>query len=358
MLFTRAFLLAFFALCHSLTAGGEGWTTDFAAAQKQAAKEGKTLLVDFTGTDWCTWCIKLNDDIFQKEAFQEFASEHFILVELDYPRDKSGQSAELIAQNQELREQYKPKGFPTVLLLDAEGVPFEKTGYTTPDPALYVEQLEKMLEGKKRYDTAMTEAQALTGKDKAMALANALYTYIPDELYAFHQSTLDEIKTLDPDDTTGFQHALAAQRAFDALKKEIGQAYRADTPEAFAASLQSIQQYIATYDPTGQQLISLQMLQLKIQNRSRSEDEKVDAIRAYLAANTDLPGATQQELLYGIADATERSETLSAEDKLATITDLSQQIHAIGGDSWPIAYIKRLVDKVSAASTAEPKAAE
>ena len=52
-------------------AGGEGWTSNFDEASKQAAGEKKDLLIDFTGSDWCGWCIKLNEEVFQHDAFKD-----------------------------------------------------------------------------------------------------------------------------------------------------------------------------------------------------------------------------------------------------------------------------------------------
>ena len=90
------------------------WQTDFKAAQAQAKKEKKFLLVDFTGSDWCGWCIKLHNEVFDKEAFKSEAPKQFVLVELDFPHQKK-QSDELKKQNKELSEKYNIEGFPTVL---------------------------------------------------------------------------------------------------------------------------------------------------------------------------------------------------------------------------------------------------
>ena len=100
-------------------AGGEGWTSDFAAAKAQAAKEGKDLLIDFTGSDWCGWCIKLNNEVFQHDPFKKGVADKFVLVELDYPRDKSKLDEKTIKQNDELKSTYEPQGFPTILLTNA-----------------------------------------------------------------------------------------------------------------------------------------------------------------------------------------------------------------------------------------------
>ncbi len=50
------------------------WLTDYAKAKAQAAAEKKPLLLDFTGSDWCTWCIKLDKDVFAIPAFGKYAN--------------------------------------------------------------------------------------------------------------------------------------------------------------------------------------------------------------------------------------------------------------------------------------------
>ena len=68
------------------TAAGDEWMTDFEAAKKKAAAENKDLLVDFTGSDWCGWCIKLVDEVFKHDSFKKGVADKFVLVELDFPK--------------------------------------------------------------------------------------------------------------------------------------------------------------------------------------------------------------------------------------------------------------------------------
>ena len=85
--FSRIALVALCSLSAAF-AGGEGWTSDFEAAKKQAAEQKKDLLIDFTGSDWCGWCIKLNDEVFQKDAFKAGVKDKFVPVEIDFPQDE------------------------------------------------------------------------------------------------------------------------------------------------------------------------------------------------------------------------------------------------------------------------------
>lgn len=120
------------------------WETDFEAALARAEAENKSLLLDFTGSDWCGWCVRLKDEVFSKKEFKEYAQENLILVELDFPRQKK-LSKELKKQNQELAKKFGVRGYPTIILLDKKGKKVGQTGYKAGGPKAYVEHLEKML---------------------------------------------------------------------------------------------------------------------------------------------------------------------------------------------------------------------
>lgn len=137
-------------LVTSLVSGGiiasseaaEGWKTDYTAALAEAAKENKMVLLDFTGSDWCGWCIKLQKDTFSKPEFKKFAQESLVLVELDFPRGKT-QSDELKKQNEELAEKFGVQGFPTLVLLDPQGKEATRNvGYLQGGPEAFIQWIE------------------------------------------------------------------------------------------------------------------------------------------------------------------------------------------------------------------------
>jgi protein disulfide-isomerase len=139
-------------LVTSLVSGGiiasseaaEGWKTDYTAALAEAAKENKMVLLDFTGSDWCGWCIKLQKDTFSKPEFKKFAQESLVLVELDFPRGKT-QSDELKKQNEELAEKFGIQGFPTLVLLDPQGKEATRNvGYLQGGPEAFIQWVESV----------------------------------------------------------------------------------------------------------------------------------------------------------------------------------------------------------------------
>lgn len=122
----------------------EGWETNFEAASKNAKESGKFMLLDFTGSDWCGWCIKLNKEVFSQDSFKAFAEESLVPVMLDFPRRKPI-SDELKKQNAELAAKYGVRGYPTVILLSPEGDLVKKTGYRPGGAEAYVDYLKEVI---------------------------------------------------------------------------------------------------------------------------------------------------------------------------------------------------------------------
>ena len=125
------------AAVSSVRASGEGWVSDYEAAKKTAATEKKDLLLDFTGSDWCGWCIRLDKEVFGKEPFKTKAPKDFVLVTVDFPQQKKLPEA-VEKQNTELQEKFGVEGFPTIYLADSTGRPYAKTGYQPGGPEAYV----------------------------------------------------------------------------------------------------------------------------------------------------------------------------------------------------------------------------
>lgn len=223
LIITCAVLMAL--LCSGIAvAGGEGWSSDFEAAKKQAAETNKDLLIDFTGSDWCGWCIKLNKEVFSQEPFKAGVKDKFVLVELDYPQDKSKLSAATLKQNEELAKKYPINGYPTILLTDADGKPYAATGYEAGGPEAYVKHLDELRAKKAVRDESFATAAKASGVEKAKALVAALAALgLKDGLISnFYGDVAEQIKAADPKDETGFGMASAAQARLTAIQSELG----------------------------------------------------------------------------------------------------------------------------------------
>jgi thioredoxin-related protein len=200
-----------------------GWTNDFEAARKKAAAENKNLLLDFTGSDWCGPCITLKKTILSQDAFKQGVKEHFVLVELDYPRDKSLLSPETVEQNRKLAERYSIRSFPTVLLVDPEGRPFSQVSLFSGGPEEGVKKVNEALTILRDRDKAFASAEKLNGPDKAKALFSALEAMkLRDQHIAtFYGDVVEQIRASDPGDESGVVKTLEMKSKMENLLKEL-----------------------------------------------------------------------------------------------------------------------------------------
>jgi thioredoxin-related protein len=181
------------------------WQTDFKAAQAKAKAEKKYLLVDFTGSDWCSWCIKLHKEVFDKEPFKTEAPKRYVLMEADFPIQKK-QSDELKKQNKELQDKYQVQGYPRVLLMDANGRVIAQTGYRAGGPGKYLQGLAEfpaIYENVAAWKAKLDKAEGL---DRAKLLDQIIVGYkkLGNESQDVEKWG-KEIVALDPDNKAGLR---------------------------------------------------------------------------------------------------------------------------------------------------------
>jgi len=220
--FRVATLAATLTLASALAAD-EAWISDFEAAKKQATDEKKSLILDFTGSDWCGWCIKLDKEVFAHEAFKTGVKDKFVLVSLDYPKEKTKVTEAIAAQNATLKDTYAIRGYPTILLTDEQGKPFAKTGYRPGGPETYVKHLDELLAVRQKRDASFAEAAKTTGIVKAKALVRALESMALDEdmVSKFYSEEIKAIKTADPKDESGYIKGIELKTKFAGFQKQI-----------------------------------------------------------------------------------------------------------------------------------------
>ncbi len=120
---------------------GLTWHTNLEKAIKIAKKRNKPVFLQFSGSDWCKWCIRLNNEVLFTKAFADWAKDNIVLVNLDFPRSIP-QTEEVKNYNNSLMAKYGVRGFPTVLLLDKNGKVVFQTGYQAGGPAKYIEHIK------------------------------------------------------------------------------------------------------------------------------------------------------------------------------------------------------------------------
>ncbi len=224
MLNFKSLTVSLFVVCSSFFTlfaeeAGVKWETDLEAAKKSAATNKKNIFALFTGSDWCTYCIMLEKEVFSKDDFLKKISGDYVLLMVDFPQRKP-LPEEQQAKNNKLSENYGIEGFPTVLLLDYEGKAYAKTGYEEGGPEKYIENLKKLQLKKDERDKAITEAKAKQGVAKATALIGVLKSL--GELPKLQYKDLEsEIFAADPEDKSGYKKMVELQEKINGLDQLI-----------------------------------------------------------------------------------------------------------------------------------------
>jgi len=121
------------------------WQTDFAQAKAEAVQAHSYLLLDFTGSDWCHFCIKLDQEVLSKPEFNAYVANKFVCVKLDYLR-KHPQSDQLKKQTQDLAHTFAVRGYPTLILLAPNGdLVGSQVGYRGDGPQKFIEKLQSLV---------------------------------------------------------------------------------------------------------------------------------------------------------------------------------------------------------------------
>lgn len=140
--------------------GNDGWLINYEEVYQKSIKENKPILANFTGSDWCGWCKRLQKAVFDTDVFKKWANENVVLFELDYPR-RSPQDPKIKKQNAELQQTFRGvvRGYPTVLIFDIErtfegnekksdGIKIHgKMGYM-PDPNSFINAAKQNLKNR------------------------------------------------------------------------------------------------------------------------------------------------------------------------------------------------------------------
>ena len=229
----------------------DGWLVDFEKAKAQAAKEGKSILMEFTGSDWCPPCKALAKNVLTQDVFKTEMPKDFVLLKLDSPRDKSKQTPEEIEQYKTLSAKYGIQGVPTIFLADAKGRPYYQTVGYSGDPAdKYVANLKEQLGTLAKRDASFAKAENASGVEKAKHLAEGLSLVDDETALNTYADVVSEIIKLDADNKAGLK------AKFEGLKNSVGfkaalEATMRSSRGAPEDTLAAIDKLIAEKKPSG-----------------------------------------------------------------------------------------------------------
>lgn len=220
--------------------------TDLPAARQKAVKENKLVLIDFTGSDWCSACIQLRRNVLDNPDFLAYAGERFVLMEVDLPRRKDFAPV-LRARNEAIAAHYGIAGYPTILIINPQGEVLG--GFQNGDKS--VKEAIALLDNACRADALFRKAATQSGVERAKTLYKAYLNYPDSKSFARPCEALrNEIVRCDPQNVTGIHDAAAAiaqarlfesQRARCAINSpEMGKLLEQQLSEALPANRPSV----------------------------------------------------------------------------------------------------------------------
>ena len=150
MLAVAAFAMFAYATPSVSLSVPKGWMEDVAKARVKAANEGKFVFMAFSGSDWCGWCMRMEQEVFSQHEFVRQASKKYVLVMIDSPNDRSKLSDLAASQNRGIVKQYSITRFPSMVITDSKGEVVRQTsGYNQGGPKAFLDKLDGLMSGVK-----------------------------------------------------------------------------------------------------------------------------------------------------------------------------------------------------------------
>lgn len=223
------------------------------AAMPVAQEQGRDIMLEFTGKEWCPPCIHLRTKILETPEFEAAAGDKYVLVEVVFPRLPAAVAAipeEQRNANEKLLVHHRIEtGLPTVLLLDAKGFPYAQIAGARRTTAEYLKELEAAAAVRAARDAAFARAAGLQGMERAVALAEGLNA-IPENCRDKYPAVVNEINAIDSLNTLGYARVLTRQENFrkqDAELKSILSRMRGNLqPRQLEQSVSQLESYLET----------------------------------------------------------------------------------------------------------------
>lgn len=266
----------------------DAWTQDYDAASRKATAENKDLLINFTGSDWCPWCIKLDEEVFGKEEFKKAAGKSFVLVTLDFPRDTAKLTPAMQARNQKLQTRYGVQGYPTILLTDGRGRPYAQTAYKEGGPDKYLEHLTTLQQvGRKiRELFAAAEKSDTPPADRAKLYDQGLSQLPQNIMTEFFQTEIDKIIELDSQNQAGLKNKYLLIRQFNRIQAALDS-------KNYAGARDIIDAAVETLKPTGADAQNLYFARAQAMHYLSDPAGEKDSLQKAFDSAPDSEAATQ-----------------------------------------------------------------
>ncbi|HEV3023578.1 MAG TPA: thioredoxin family protein [Pirellulales bacterium] len=271
----------------------EDWFAEFEPAQAAAKEQGKDLLIDFGGSDWCGPCQMLKERILSKSQFIELAKGHFILVDID-DLHRGEMPAGRKQRYQTLQKEYRVETFPSVVLATPEGKPYAWATYlpSINEPEKYWNYLEPLHKRGVAFRERLERAKDVSGAEKAAALVEALAAVRADFAVRYYAKEILQIHDLAPDDPSGYLSFLHGRHEVEALQERLHKAKASaaaiDENAAERAELDAVAQAVDALiegaQLRGEALQEVLVLRAVLQVHAREPGKALDSLEALLAA--------------------------------------------------------------------------
>ena len=247
------------------------WETELESAQQKAAAEAKNVLISFTGTDWCSWCIKFRRDVLSRLAFEQYIADKFVPVEIDVPNNPARVGgAKQQEANKKICERYGVDTFPSLLVTTADG---QAAGGVVggADWEQVEDELNIALDNVRLLHLANTQQ----GHTRLQTLLE-VYHCLQDKFEAPAKKLLAEIVETDTEDALGLRSQMLLLQEHDALEARLNAVAHDE-----AALLALIQEEIPKVSPELLQLLEDTRINI-IQGRIYQDLAKVQTIEDVL----------------------------------------------------------------------------
>ena len=238
-------IVCIFAICQLVMPTAQSddhWTEDAPAAVKRAQTESKDLLLLYTGSDWCPPCKKLEEEVLSKAEFLREAADKLVLVKFDFPQQIE-QADPLVQQNKEWAEKYAISGYPTIVLVDQNLLPFGFVGYEPGGFQPYLGHLEELRQKRILRDEAFAKADKAAGLERAKFLDEALSQLDEQIVQVYYADKIEQIAELDADNELGLRSKWFAQQEAEMRKliiTDILSISRLEKPERAVAFIDEV----------------------------------------------------------------------------------------------------------------------
>jgi len=231
--FRSALLVALAWFVGQTVRAGESWYLELDEGKAVAKSQGKDLLIDFSGSDWCGPCKWLKERVLSKTEFIERSVGTFVLIDVDL-LVRSPIPADRKRRYEELQERYGIASVPTVVLAMADGRPYARTTYREAyqTPETYWNYLAPLRERGRRLRSALNRMEVLKGQARAAELATALAEVDTRFIMRFYAGLVAELRAADPSDSTGYLAFLDGRRAIDEFEAPLNLRTAAIDPAA------------------------------------------------------------------------------------------------------------------------------